>query len=67
VAHEYVVSSGVVPADFEMTFAVGVVGLADGVIQHWLDDPGGVTREELVDRLVLMVGGVVSGVLGSAH
>jgi AcrR family transcriptional regulator len=65
VAHEYVVSAGVVPADFEMTFAVGVVGLADSVIQHWLDAPGGVTREELVDRLVPMVGGVVSGVLGT--
>ena len=38
VAHEYVVSAGVVPADFEMTVAVGVVGLADSVIQHWLDD-----------------------------
>jgi AcrR family transcriptional regulator len=65
VAHEYVVQAGVVPPDFEMTFAVGVVGLADGVIQHWLDAPGEVTRDELVDRLVLMVNGVVSGVLGS--
>ena len=65
VAHKYVVSSGVVPADFEMTFAVGVVGLADGVVQHWLDDPAGVPREELVDRLALMVEGVVRGVLGS--
>ena len=64
VAHDYVVQSGLVPEDFEMTFAVGVVGLADGVVQHWLDAPGGVSREELVDRLVLMVGGVVAGVLG---
>ena len=64
VAHEYVVQSGLVPEDFEKTFAIGVVGLADAVIQHWLDDPGGVPRAQLVERLVLMVGGLVAAVVG---
>jgi AcrR family transcriptional regulator len=63
VAHEYVVNAGLVPEDFEKTFAIGVVGLADAVVQHWLDEPGGVTRAELVERLVLMVGGLVDAVL----
>jgi AcrR family transcriptional regulator len=63
VAHEYVVRAGLVPEDFEKSFAIGVVGLADAVVQHWLDEPGGVTRSELVERLVVMVGGLVDAVL----
>ena len=63
VAHDYAVSSGVAPHDLEASFAVGVVGLADAVVQHWLDAPGDVSRDELVDRLVVMVVGVVDAVL----
>ena len=66
VAHEYAVSAGVFPEDFEATFAVGVVGMADAVVQHWIEEPAGVTREELVDRLVVMVVGVVEALLPSS-
>ena len=42
--------------------AVGVVGMADAVISHWLDSPGDCPREQLLDRLTLMLAGAVSAV-----
>lgn len=42
--------------------AVGVVGMADAVISHWLDSPGDCSREQLLDRLTLMLTGAVTAV-----
>jgi AcrR family transcriptional regulator len=42
--------------------AVGVVGMADAVIGHWLDSPGDCTRHQLLDRLTLMLTGAVQAV-----
>lgn len=42
--------------------AVGVVGMADAVISHWLDHPGDCPREQLLDRLTLMLAGAVAAV-----
>jgi AcrR family transcriptional regulator len=42
--------------------AVGVVGMADAVISHWLDSPGDCPRDQLLDRLTLMLAGAVSAV-----
>ena len=42
--------------------AVGVVGMADAVISHWLDDPGDCPRDQLLDRLTLMLAGAVAAV-----
>jgi AcrR family transcriptional regulator len=42
--------------------AVGVVGMADAVISHWLDAPGDCPREELLDRLTVMLAGAVTAV-----
>jgi AcrR family transcriptional regulator len=42
--------------------AVGVVGMADAVISHWLDSPGDCPREQLLDRLTLMLAGAVAAV-----
>jgi AcrR family transcriptional regulator len=46
--------------------AVGVVGMADAVISHWLDAPGGCSREQLLDRLTLMLTGAVTAVQADA-
>jgi hypothetical protein len=42
--------------------AVGVVGMADAVISHWLDSPGDCPRHQLLDRLTLMLAGAVQAV-----
>jgi AcrR family transcriptional regulator len=42
--------------------AVGVVGMADAVISHWLEAPAGCPREQLLDRLTLMLAGAVMAV-----
>jgi AcrR family transcriptional regulator len=42
--------------------AVGVVGMADAVISHWLDRPGDCPRHQLLDRLTLMLTGAVQAV-----
>ena len=64
-ATDYVASSGRTATAAAGSFAVGVVGLADAVISAWLDQPGDLSRGDVVDQLVLMVSGVVSAVVVS--
>ncbi len=47
------------PPGLAETFATGLIGMADAVIGRWLDEPGGLTRDELVELLTLMLGGAV--------
>jgi AcrR family transcriptional regulator len=41
------------------TTAIALVGMADAVIAAWLDDPRGLSREELVQHLVTLALGLV--------
>ncbi|MGZ6793899.1 MAG: TetR/AcrR family transcriptional regulator [Mycobacteriales bacterium] len=63
IARDYLVSTGAAPAALAESFATGVVGMADAVIGRWLDDPGGLSRDEVVEHLVLMVTGTISAVV----
>ena len=59
-------ASGLIDGDGEARsgelLAVGVVGMADAVISHWLDFPGDCGREQLLDRLTLMLAGAIEAV-----
>ena len=62
IASDYLAQTGVVASTTAGVFATGVVGLADAVISAWLDEPGEVSRDELVEQLAVMVAGVVEAV-----
>ncbi|MEW1698359.1 TetR/AcrR family transcriptional regulator [Streptomyces sp. NPDC093249] len=51
------------PAGFSLNLAVGMVGLVDGVVNHWAAHPG--TRSSL-DELTLFLGDALWGVLSAA-
>ena len=55
------------PERMAATFATGIIGMADAVIGGWLDAPEGLSRDELVDQLTLMLTGMLAGaVLGAS-
>lgn len=60
-ASTYLVGTGAAPPAATGLFAVGLVGLADAVISRWLDDPGDVSRDELLDTILVMVEGAIAG------
>lgn len=64
-ARDYLVQQGLGPVESVETFAVGVVGMADAVMNRWLDDPAQRPREAMVEDLVRMVAGVVKAFAGS--
>lgn len=47
------------PTGMDQTFAIGMIGLTDAVVSRWLDDPRGLSRDELVDQLTLILGGAI--------
>jgi AcrR family transcriptional regulator len=61
-ARDYLVDAGLAGAKQAQAFATGCVGMADAVVSGWLDDPGTVSREQLVDTLTVMIMGVVTAV-----
>ncbi|MCU1603059.1 MAG: hypothetical protein JWO22_3768 [Frankiales bacterium] len=63
VARDHLVATGVAGASLAEVFATGVVGMADAVVGRWLDEPGGLSRDQLVDYLVQMVLGVIATVV----
>lgn len=63
IATEYLTATGLTAAAAAGPFATGVVGLADAVISAWLDQPGELSRQDLVDQLVVMIVGVVQAVV----
>jgi AcrR family transcriptional regulator len=63
IATDYLMTTGVTATATAGPFAAGVVGLADAVISGWLDEPGELSRQDLVEQLVVMVGGVVHAVV----
>jgi AcrR family transcriptional regulator len=65
IARDYLVETGTAPAALADSFATGVVGMADAVISRWLDAPGQLTREDVVEHLVLMVTGTISSVVST--
>lgn len=62
IARDHLLASGLAPAVNADAFATGLVGMADAVVNRWLDAPGETTRDEVVDTLVLMVVGVIAAV-----
>ncbi len=52
------------PPDLAGTFATGVVGLVDAVVGRWLDEPRGLSQEQLVQQLTTIIGGTVRAVTG---
>lgn len=48
------------------TTAIALVGMADAVIAAWLDDPRGLTRDELVQHLVALAVGLVDAAVEPA-
>ena len=52
------------PEGLAETFAIGMVGMADAVISRWLEEPRGLSREELVDQLTRILGGAVRSTTG---
>ena len=63
IARDYLVATGAAPASLADTFATGVVGMADAVIGRWLDEPGGLSHDEVVEHLVVMINGTISSVV----
>ena len=63
IATEYLAATGVTASTTAGPFAIGVVGLADAVITAWLEQPGDLSRQDVVDQLVVMIGGVVTAVV----
>jgi len=63
VARDYLVGTGTADEVLADVFATGVVGMADAVVGRWLDEPGSVSRDVLVDSLVQMVMGVIATAL----
>lgn len=59
VARDHLVAIGAADPSVADVFATGVVGMADAVVSGWLEAPGGLGREELVDALARMVLGVI--------
>lgn len=59
VARDHLVGTGTADPVLADVFATGVVGMADAVIGRWLDEPGGVSRDEVIDHLVRMLMGVI--------
>lgn len=53
----HVLSDLDLPPEMATTFALGMIGMADAVIERWLDEPRGLTRDQLVEQLTLMLGG----------
>jgi AcrR family transcriptional regulator len=65
IARDYLVTTGVASPALSDSFATGVVGMADAVIGRWLDAPGELSREDVVEHLVLMVHGTISSVVST--
>lgn len=61
-----VLAEGGTPAIDPDTMAVALVGLADAVIEAWLDEPQGVPAASLLDQLVRLCTGVVTAAVGAA-
>ncbi|MFN2537479.1 MAG: TetR/AcrR family transcriptional regulator [Mycobacteriales bacterium] len=53
----------VAPGPAADVLATGIIGLVDAVVGRWLDEPGGMARDELVDHLVQLVLGVLATVV----
>ena len=65
-ARGFLAATGDQPLALADTFAVGLVGMADAVVSAWLDDPRGLSREQVVDQLVQLLVGAVAAVLPDA-
>jgi AcrR family transcriptional regulator len=65
VARDYLVSTGASDPAVADVFATGVVGMADAVVSRWLDEPAGLSRDDLVEHVVQMVVGVISTVVST--
>ena len=63
VARAHLVAAGGAGVALAEVFATGVVGMADAVVGRWLDEPAGLTRDQIVDQLVEMVLGVMDRVI----
>lgn len=64
-ARDYLVETGAAPASLADSFATGVVGMADAVIGRWLDEPDGLSHDEVIEHLVLMINGTISSVVST--
>lgn len=53
-----------VPAD--KAFALGLIGMVDAAVTHWLDDDSPAPREQLVEGLTRMLDASVHAILGRA-
>ncbi len=56
----------VAPVPLDTVFAVGLIGLVDASVSRWLTQPGGTSRVQLVDGLVLMLSGAIEAVIPPA-
>jgi AcrR family transcriptional regulator len=65
IARDHLVRTGVAEPALADSFATGVVGMADAVIGRWLDAPGSLSRDEVIEHLVLMVTGTISSVVSA--
>lgn len=54
-----VLSTLELPAGMAETFAIGMIGMTDAVVSRWLEEPRGLSRDELVDQLTRILGGAV--------
>jgi AcrR family transcriptional regulator len=61
-AREHLVEIGAADPAVAEVFATGVVGMVDAVVGRWLEQPAGLTRDDVVEHLVQMVLGVVATV-----
>lgn len=50
------------PEGMAETFAIGMIGMTDAVVSRWLDDPRGLSRDDVVDQLTRILGGAIRAV-----
>lgn len=64
IAHEVREERGTEPTiPLEEVFAVGMIGLVDASMSRWLVQPGSMTREDLVDGLVLVLSAAIDAAI----
>lgn len=49
------------------TVAIGLVGMADAVLGQWVDDPRGLSRDQVVEALVVLLGGAARAAAGQVR
>jgi AcrR family transcriptional regulator len=63
IARDHLVATGTAPVALATSLATGLIGMVDAVVGRWVDDPGGLERDDVVEHLVVMLSGAIRALL----